>query len=500
MYRMESPSTSLKKKIKNEFKIIFSPINDQKILQQKTFPSLNISEIFTSLYKDAFPLILQQSRSKFLDKINKEAEEIISQSSFHSLKNKELISDLKEKLIKKYDYDYKFLSLEYKHFLQNKKNYNYFCHFRKHCGKTDNYGYHYCDSNYNKKAKFIEIKKNGIVSYVICEGCKLCYYTDFILMFCSNCNRKYFSNILTEKDDGNILPATWGRYHCNTLINEIMKCIKCKNVLYLNLSTGLLLCLNKVCNFTSKPEDIIWTCNLCGSEFSSYAKVYNPIEFQILKQSIKFALIKHIKAAPKKLPCGCSKDLSKLVFYHKEECRGELLRGTLMDKYIIVCSKCHAINFEDKFTWICPVCEIKFHLHSIIGTKPFVKKKYVINKSFNRSLGINEGKYYLMKNLKNIDNPNEKEDILNKTTNIHPKTGGNPKSSITNSKRIDFKNIISKIDNISPSNQKKNQIYDYNQKIIITDLRENKICDSNSKKKKYRTLLDYYINDAELNL
>ena len=58
----------------------------------------------------------------------------------------------------------------------------------------------------------------------------------------------------------------------------------------------------------------------------------------------------------------------------------------LIDKPILVCSKCKAINFEDKFTWICPICRIKFHLHRVIGCKPFSKKKYIINKSFNKSV------------------------------------------------------------------------------------------------------------------
>jgi hypothetical protein len=84
------------------------------------------------------------------------------------------------------------------------------------------------------------------------------------------------------------------------------------------------------------------------------------------------------KAAPRQLPCGCEKDISKLTFFHKEECKGEVYKGILIDKEIIVCSKCHAINFEEKFTWICPICSIKFHLHSMIGCKPFSKKNILL--------------------------------------------------------------------------------------------------------------------------
>ena len=430
MNRTQSPFNSIDNNMQKELKLLINQLNKS----EKKLPSIKISEIYTSLYKEAFPLILLQSRSKFFDKINNEVEDIILKSPLKSSNDYEQILESKEKMIKKYEADYKLLSSEYKNFLRNKKNYKYFSHFRKHCGKTETYGYHYCD-NY-KKSKFIEIKKIGEINYVICEGCKICYSTDFILMYCTGCNRKYFSNKLKENEDENILPATWGRYHCNFLIKEIMKCIKCKSLLYINLKTGNLQCLNKKCKFTSKPEDLSWTCIICGLEFTSYAKVYNPLDFQVLNNAIKFALIKQIKTAPKKLPCGCTKDLSNLTFYHKEECKGVLLKGILMDKGIIVCSKCHAINFEEKFTWICPLCGVKFHLHSVIGTKPFAKKRYVINKSFNRSLEMNESKYYLWRNLKNLGilNENKNKSNLN-DSNLSPRKGGNITRTNNNSKK-----------------------------------------------------------------
>ena len=484
MNRTQSPFNSIDKNIQKELKILINQINKPS----KKLPPIKISEIYSSLYKEAFPLILLQSRSKFFDKINKEVEDIILKIPLKSPNDYSQILESKEKMIKKYEADYKLLSSEYKNFLRNKKAYKYFSHFRKHCGKTENYGYHYCDNN--KKSKFIEIKKGSEVNYVICEGCKICYSTDFILMYCTSCNRKYFSNKLKETEDDNILPATWGRYHCNYLIKEIMKCIKCKSILYLNLKSGYLQCLNKKCKFISKPEDISWTCIICGIEFTSFAKVYNPLDFLVLNNSIKFALIKQIKTAPKKLPCGCTKDLSNLTFYHKEECNGVLLKGTLMDKGIIVCSKCHAINFEEKFTWICPICGIKFHLHSVIGTKPFAKKKYVINKSFNRSLEMNESRY-LLRNLRYLNIINDNKNNINDLNSIiSPRKGGNITTTNNNSKKIYFKNNLSPIHNKNPFRAKENKIIGYDKKIIIENLNQNSSTSSNSKKKQYRTLLD----------
>jgi hypothetical protein len=304
---MRSPSNSLDKNIIKEIKFLLTPKYTKKIFPKRKFPSIKISEIYNSLYKDNFPLILCHTRYKFLDKIIKEGDEIILKANLNNQNMKSQILEVKENIRHKYENDFQFLSLEYNKFLQNKKYYNYFTHFRKHCGKTEKYGYHFCDIN--KIGKFIEIKKNGESSYVICEGCKFCYNIDFILMFCNFCNRKYFSNKLKQNQDENLLPATWNKYHCNSLINEIMKCIKCKSILYLNLRTGYLICANKKCIFISKPEDIVWTCIICGIEFSSSAKIYNPLDFQILNNSIKFALIRQIKAAPKKLPCNCTKDL-----------------------------------------------------------------------------------------------------------------------------------------------------------------------------------------------
>ena len=475
MYKMKYPSNSLDKKIQKETKVI------QKTSLKKNFPSFSINDIYISLYNEYFPLILQLTRFKFLDKINQEVDSILLNNSLKLSINNLQKLEAKEKMIKKYEDDYIFLTIEYNNFLKNKKRYNYFSHFRKHCRKTEKYGWHYCDKN--KKGKFIEIKKNGEISYVICEGCKNCYSKDFIYMLCTNCNTKYFSNILKENENQNLLPATWNRYHCNSIINEIMKCIKCKNILYLNLSTGYLICLNKKCNFISKPEKISWICNRCGIEFSSSAKVYNPLEFQILNKSIKFALIKQIRAAPKKLPCGCAKDLSNLIFYHNEKCKGELYKGTLIDKSIIVCSECHAINFEDRFSWICPICGIKFHLHSLIGTKPFVIKKYVINKKFKKS-GLNFSR--------------NNENVLNKTNILSQKNDRNISLTKMNNKSLVIKDSISPIKNNILNNSNEKQIYSYPKRINVPKINIYQ-CKSNSnsnsnlnsfRKKEYKTLLD----------
>ena len=419
--KISPPSHSLSKRNCKQIKIYSDPKRSNNFSTNKSFIK-NLTEICNNIYEDNFPNILKITKTNFFESFNKEVDEIFLQGKYKNSENIKKVIEAKENMMKKYDNDFKFLSEEYQNFLKNRKNYKYLTHYRKHCGDTDYYALHYCSSK--KKGKFIEIRnkytKKREVLYVICDGCKQCYYSKFILMLCNHCNKKYYSNTLKENEDGNLLPATWKKYHCNSLINEIMKCIKCKSILYINLSTKQLVCLNKRCNFSSKDESLLWTCNICSKEFRSQAKIYNPLEFQILKKSINYALLKQIRAAPKELPCRCTKDISKLIFYHKEECRGELYKGMLIDRPMLVCSRCKAINFEEKFTWICPRCSVKFHLHRVrmMGGKPFSKKKYIINRNCNQSArNIPKRKIDKENLFNNILIYNKKNNILTKSVN-----------------------------------------------------------------------------------
>ena len=518
MKKIISPSHSLSKKAFKQIKIYSDP-KKNNIPPTKIKSSINnISEICNSIYEDFFPYILKISKIHFFQKFNKEVDDIFLSGKYKS-ENIKFVLESKEKFIKKYDNDFKYLNEEYDNYLKNKNKYKYLTHFRKHCIDTDYYAFHYCSSN--KKGKFIEIKNkliknNNETSYVICEGCKQCYLSKFILMLCCHCNRKYFSNILKENEDGNILPATWKKYHCSSLVNAIMKCIKCRSTLYFNLVTKQLVCLNKKCNFNSKPESILWVCNSCNQEFRSNAKIYNPLEFQILKKSINFALLKQIKAAPRELPCHCTKNLSKLIFYHKDECQGELYKGMLIDRPILVCQKCKAINFEDKFTWICPICKIKFHLHRVIGCKPFSKKKYIINKSFNKSARNvpkkKLDKELLTNNLLSKSSIYNKNDliILNKSVNdshksYHSKL--NPSEDMNNISTFNtnsndnfnhekiFKKIdINKITNDRNKGNKEKELtkyYDYQKKAWIINLKKDTKKDiSPNNNRHYKTLID----------
>ena len=139
-----------------------------------------------------------------------------------------------------------------------------------------------------------------------------------------------------------------------------MKCLKCSQTLYLNLKTKMLECINKKCDFQSKPNRILWTCSVCKEEFKSNAIVYNPLEVETTKRVIKQTLLTKHKAHPNRISCKCKINIFFSNFYHKKECDGILYVGELNHKIIIVCEKCRAINFYERFIWTCPSCGVRF--------------------------------------------------------------------------------------------------------------------------------------------
>ena len=337
-----------------------------------------INEVFLSIYEEKFNDILIGRKDLFLQEILKESKNIILKLFPKDKENiDEYFEILKDDIEKKYYTDYNYLNSEWKKYKNNPKSYNILTRFRKHCIHTDDFAYHSCN---NKNSKLIEIKNNEInddILYVICTQCKKCFFSKEINLYCNYCKLEYYSCTLSKTQNPNILPATWEKYHCGGIVNNTMKCIKCQNILYLDLKENYLICLNKKCNFKAKPESIIWNCAICKKDFKSNAKIYNPLEMDYIKKAINKTLLFQEKAYPTELPC-CNKNIKELTFFHKEDCDGELYIGNLSDKEIIVCSKCHAMNFYDKFIWICPSCKKKFRNYKSPWGKFFKKKEYIL--------------------------------------------------------------------------------------------------------------------------
>ena len=316
--------------------------------------------------------------------------------------------------------------------------------FRKHCIDTDEYAYHNCDFKNNF---FISIKEDGNsneIKYVICIQCKRVYFSSFILSKCHKCNVDYYTNVLDSIEEMNLCAATWDNYHCPQIINEKMKCIKCKDIFFLNMKTGMLVCQNKKCGFISKPSRILWTCAVCKEDFKSGCIPYNPLDLIIIKRVIKQTLLLKHLAHPNTMPC-CNLNVYFTSFYHKNLCRGILYVGELNNSLIIVCNKCHAINFYDRFIWTCPECGKRFrdkiksqnYINNV--TKKENKENIIINEQ-------NENKYYiknLISNRKTYNNFNNDSNTINNNLNINTNT-----------------NIISNED--SPKRKKLREIKDNN--------------------------------------
>ena len=364
-----------------------------------------IEEVFSLEFIENFSKILLIPKKDFFTHIYQLADnqlyEFFSNREIQSLKFREKIREIKKILEKKYTENYNFLTTALEEFKNYPQNFTYLQKFRKHCILTEKFAYHTCE---NSKPKFIELygdKYKDIVTHVMCVDCKECYLSNYILLQC-DCKKQYYSSTIKETEDENIFPATWSKYHCGPLVNEMMKCPKCNQILYLNFNNHNLECLNHRCKFSSMPEDINWECSFCKKTFNSDAKVFNPLEFNIYKKTIKDALNEQVKIYPSKLIC-CNKNPSQLDFYHKEDCKGQLYKGFLYNKEVVVCSRCHSLNYYEKFVWTCPLCKKKFK--NVENNFNLLKKKEYVNDEDNNN---NNEKYSLTNYNENNNNNNNK--------------------------------------------------------------------------------------------
>ena len=326
--------------------------------------SKKIKNLLIIDYEAIFPEILLMSKNQFLSNIKKgvysNLEDLYSNNVKSDTKLKSVIDDNLKIIEEKYETNYNLLKIEWNNFNENKNDKNYLCCYRKHCFNDTDYASHNCKEN---DSKFIVItinnNENNKNEFVICSNCQKVYKSSFILCKCFHCDTEYYSQKLPDNQSTDLFLATWKEYHCPQLINNKMSCIKCKSPFYLNMKTGMLNCSNKNCQFISKPKRILWTCNNCKNDFTSEAIVYNPLDVEIIQKAIKQTLLLKHRAHPNKMPC-CRLNIFFTEFYHKKTCKGILYLGEINDELIIVCEKCHAINYYSRFIWTCPKCQTKF--------------------------------------------------------------------------------------------------------------------------------------------
>ena len=372
-----------------------------------------IFSIFKIVYFKEFPNILTNNSKLFLRNVNTKAEEFIKknliQKNFSSPEIKSHIIIAKEKILNLYNEEFSFLKESYLNYLKNPKKYellkdNTLIHCMENYNKNI---YHKCGAG--KYGNFISIKKNRD-NFYICIKCKKCYKNNYINLFCIICKKEYYGSVykkigIDSNSNRDIYLATWKKYHCGLIHNEIMKCVNCKNYFYYNIKTNKLICENKKCKFTSNPENIEWKCAKCLKEFKSEVKPFNPYEYKSYKKELYYIILNKNKAKPLNInKCfNCKKliNIGNITFYHNKKCNGELYKGTLFNKDIIVCSKCLYSNYIEEFIWTCPLCnnEITENNNDIDKEKEDINIK--INKIYFTKRIFNRRVKNLRNNLKN---------------------------------------------------------------------------------------------------
>ena len=338
-----------------------------KNLEEITKNSEEISELIINLfneeYKEIFPNILHIPKDIFFKAIKANIFTLLEKIYTEKIKeNKDiqiLIEENLKKAEKKYDYEYNLIKDDYSNLKKKEEEIKYLKGYRKHCYNDSEYANHNCQNN----SKFILLPKNNIQNnfqFIICNNCQKVYTNSLFLSKCFHCDIEYYSELLNQENEICLFPVTFKENHCKKIANNKIQCIKCKSPLYINLKNGMLNCLNNKCNFLSKPKDIQFKCDKCNSNYSSEIIIYNPLHKEIIRKIINRTLLIKNKAYPKKIPC-CDLNIDKsTIFYHNINCKGILYIGKYLDNFIIVCEKCHAINYYEEFVWTCPKCQNRF--------------------------------------------------------------------------------------------------------------------------------------------
>ena len=325
-----------------------------------------IKNIYISEFNDLYPNIIKYQSGKFLTNLIKRVK-LTFLSKFNDIPKANLLQKIENYIIETlYTTEYKnaieiynslknkielSTEIEKKNFIFNGQN------FIKHCNKNE-FSLHTCGNQL-----YINHNSNNEI-FLICFNCNKIYKSDMINMICDYCKDEFYTKLINNENNNNgkLQPATWIKYHCNAIINDKMKCTICNNILYIDPSCSKIVrCLK--CNYCKNISEITFKCILCNKNFTSEAKIYNPLEFKIIKMAVKDALINKIKAIPNEnnnnidFKCGCKFNYKDYTYYHKLNCRGQMLKGKMNLKEILVCSLCQSLNFYDNYVWICPICD-----------------------------------------------------------------------------------------------------------------------------------------------
>ena len=258
------------RKVKNEiYKILNIDINDNSItLKFKESRILNL---------------LQIHHDKFRDKILY------------------VTNIIKETIYNKYFTKSNYLSLI--------RRFQILINYKKHCFKCPLYAKHRCKN-------FLYIIPDS--NYIICKNCQELYSKDQIECYCDYNNSIFISyEYNSNSKEEQFYPVTYK----DNIINEMIKCEGCNNLIEINMKNGKL------------------TCNNCDIEYSNdiNAIIYNSKNFEKLKMKIEYILLMKDKV-----------DENEIDDNKNCDCGGNFYIGNFNLKDILVCSKCNKVKLYKK--------------------------------------------------------------------------------------------------------------------------------------------------------
>ena len=403
----------MKNETKTKMVLFEEDFSDQKKFESK------LENLFQYIFLNIFPNILNLPRLDFMNSLMTSVKSILEEQYTNEIYSNEKFFSLflsTNKIFEKKYKDYnQILSNAWDNYPNDINNNNniYFTEFKKHCGKTQEHAMHLCNKNENGKYILVYLKKE--IKFIICEKCRKAFYANLFVNFCQNCNCNYYSGLISQNEyNNNIQLATYSNPHCDSIVNEKIPCIKCKEPLYYNIKDNIIECLNSKCKYKIRLfNNSNWKCNICSNYFKSDIKFYNYFDLLYIKRIYGIALIIKQKAHPGILPCCQNLDEKNLIFNHKKECKGILYFWILNKKIIVICEKCKAINYFNRFIWTCPNCGLHFKAKKE-EIEEKIKKNLINNLKMKFNIHVILGDEFLLDNLdNNINNGNIYDTVNN---------------------------------------------------------------------------------------
>ena len=473
------------------------------------------------LYENEFNIelsdILNISKKEFFDNISSRVKYLINGKYKAEIYNNDKLQSSLISHFHHYEQKYNIYFEELSKFLEDLKHNkindykgNHITNFRKHCWRTDYFAKHNCNhknktgnfipvysqfthkkSNYHNYKNFHDNKKEerGQLKYVMCIECHKVFFSNKFLNYCTYCDIDFYSFIIYNNENQNLLPAKWEDDHCELLLNQQISCPKCNGTFYLDVKYNILKCLK--CKLYKSPKNIERICNICKSKFISDIIIYNPLEKDYLNDIMNNAIIGKNLARPSNIPCCQNINIFTSQFCHNKNCKGLFYLAKFNSKLIVFCSECKKIYIYEKVIWTCPECGKEFKdenlgskYSSFILKNEFDSSRKYNKNSINSCIESSRRKIYDKNSVSSSTNRNFRNDKKSEPDLVKD-LKKNIKSN--NDKRINHKNnhnfMINKKETFDKYSKNTNEV-SYNSKDVKSQSRYQISLNSSNQKKK----------------